>query len=373
MRERGLVSRSSDDMTHGLERRRLHIGHHFFGSGNIGDDLMLAGFLELARTWLPDFTFTCSTPFDRACQARRFPAVEWLPYEPAIRAAAVAACDAWLGAGDTPFQTDVGTWFLDHLAEDADTCRRFAKPMFFLGVGVNNREALTHPHARAVIDQAAHIWTRDAQATAWLREAGDPARISQGADLAHVHLAQRRAPPREPGTLAFLLNFENRDAFTIDAIVAVMENTPAWRHRWLVQEVRPLDGSEREILARLPDTVRNRLDVRCPDYALDSLTTLVDGWGTPELLVTSRYHGALVGAWAGSRTLIVERNDKLSGLAAQLSCRRVSDLRADPGVLGTRYSAAEIDRDILRGLAGAAARSGQELAAALTRARSSIG
>ena len=24
---------------------RLHIGHHFFGAGNVGDDLMLAGFL----------------------------------------------------------------------------------------------------------------------------------------------------------------------------------------------------------------------------------------------------------------------------------------------------------------------------------------
>ena len=25
---------------------RVHIGHHFYGTGNIGDDLMMAGFLE---------------------------------------------------------------------------------------------------------------------------------------------------------------------------------------------------------------------------------------------------------------------------------------------------------------------------------------
>jgi polysaccharide pyruvyl transferase WcaK-like protein len=360
-------------MRRGHEPRRIHIGHHFFGSGNIGDDLMLAGFLDLAGTWLAGATFTCSTPFDRASQHRRFPAIEWLPYEPAVRAAAIEACDAWVGVGDTPFQTDVGTWFLDHLAEESELCRRFGKPMFFLGVGVNNREALDHPHARAVISQADHIWTRDAQATAWLRDAGDPARISQGADLAHVHLAQRTPPPREPGTLAFLLNFENRDAFSVEAIVGIVESSAAWRHRWLVQEVRPLDGSEREILALLPAAVRDRLEIRCPDYAHDSLDALLDVWGTPEVLVTSRYHGALAGAWAGSRILIVERNDKLSGLAAQLGCPSVGDLRANPDVLGTRYPAAAIDRDILMGLAGAARQSGEALAAALARAGSPIG
>lgn len=269
-------------MMHGHEPRRIHIGHHFFGSGNIGDDLMLAGFLDLAGTWLAGATFTCSTPFDRACQQRRFPAIEWLPYEPAVRAASIEACDAWVGVGDTPFQTDVGTWLLDHLAEEAESCRRFGKPMFFV------------------------------------------------------------------------------------------ESSPAWRHRWLVQEVRALDGSEREILALLPAAVRDRLEVRCPDYAHDSLDALLNGWGTPEVLVTSRYHGALAGAWAGSRILIVERNGKLSGLAAQLGCPSVGDLRANPDVLGRRYPAAAIGRDILMELAATAARSG-EAQAELARAGSPIG
>src|SRR4051812_39380881 len=109
---------------------RLHIGHHFFGSGNIGDDLMLAGFLEGVP---PGVRMTCASQ-TAAKQRARFPQVEWLPYDSASRAAAIEACDAWVGVGDTPFQVVVGTWFLDHLAEEVALCRRYGKPMFFIGV-----------------------------------------------------------------------------------------------------------------------------------------------------------------------------------------------------------------------------------------------
>lgn len=350
-------------------RRRLHIGHHFFGSGNFGDDLMLAGFLEIARRALPEVTFACSTPFDRDCQRRRFPAIDWLAYEHSARAASIEACEAWVGVGDTPFQTDVGTWFLDHLIEDAALCRQFRKPMFFVGVGLNNRDALAHPLTRAIVDQAEQIWTRDSQAAELLRQIRDPERISLGADLANVFLATWEPTPVEPHTLAFLLNFEDREAFSTEAIQEIVDATPTYRHRWLIQEVRHLQGSERHIFERLPETVRAQLDVREPDYSMDSIDTFLRRWGTPELLITSRYHGALIGSWAGSRTLIIERNAKLTGLAAQLALPSLSDLRSGADVLARSAGVRPVARHELTALANLATRCGDEFAAALSEMR----
>ena len=63
-----------------MSKPRVPTGHQFFGSGN----LMLAGFLEDARpTFLERAALTRCTPFARAGQARRFPEVEWPPYDDA--------------------------------------------------------------------------------------------------------------------------------------------------------------------------------------------------------------------------------------------------------------------------------------------------
>jgi polysaccharide pyruvyl transferase WcaK-like protein len=345
---------------------RLHIGHHFFGSGNLGDDLMLAGFLALASRALGDATFSCCSPFDRVCQERRFPQVQWLPYDPATRASAIEACDAWLGVGDTPFQTDVGSWFLDHLIEEVAWCRRFGKPMFFLAVGLNNRQAIAHPHTRTIVAEARHIWTRDLLSARFLREIQTPGRITAGSDLAHAFLVERTPPAVERDTLAFLLNFEDREAFSPQAICDVIDATPECRHLWLVQEVRTLTGSERDIYSQLPESCRARLEVRAPDYALDSLDMMLERWGTPERLITSRYHGALVGSWLGSRTVIIERNDKLTGLVEQLALASAKHLRSAALVVALGRQAAPLNRGALDALAGRAALSVEELAAALS-------
>ena len=54
----------------------LHIGHTFFGAGNIGDDLVLAGFLD-GISGAPGLRLTCGTRYDIASQRRRFPQIEW--------------------------------------------------------------------------------------------------------------------------------------------------------------------------------------------------------------------------------------------------------------------------------------------------------
>lgn len=86
----------------------VHIGHHFFGAGNIGDDWTIAGFLAAMDAIPAGARLTCCTSHDREAMRLRFPRVEWLEYGPASRAQMISEADAWLGLSDTPFQLDTG-------------------------------------------------------------------------------------------------------------------------------------------------------------------------------------------------------------------------------------------------------------------------
>jgi polysaccharide pyruvyl transferase WcaK-like protein len=347
---------------------RLHIGHHFFGSGNIGDDYMLAGFLALAAHALPGARLTCCTPFDRASQQRRLPQVEWLEYTDAARDDAIGACEAWIGVGDSPFQSEVGSWFLDHLMAERERCRRGGVPMFFFCVGVNDFGALENPATRAIVESAAKIWTRDEQSARLLRAFVGPERVASGPDLANVFFSRRAFPPVERGTVGFVLNFEDRTAFSPDALCGVIDAVGRDAGiRWCVQEVRTLAGSEWELLTSLPAAYRERLDVRAPDYAAATLDDLTACWGVPEVLVTSRYHGALFGAWAGSRVAVIERNAKLIGIVDQLGLVSVPDLRTAPPLVSALRDARPVERHRLAALASRVEECGRELRSSLAR------
>src|ERR1044071_3659612 len=84
---------------------RIHLGHHFYGAGNLGDDFMLAGFLGAMRTLAPSASFTCCVPFALEPLRTRFPSIEWQVYDEAVRARCIAQCDVWLGLGGSPFQS----------------------------------------------------------------------------------------------------------------------------------------------------------------------------------------------------------------------------------------------------------------------------
>jgi polysaccharide pyruvyl transferase WcaK-like protein len=342
-------------------RRRFHIGFHFFGSGNIGDDFMLAGFLDVAREMLGAPLLTCCSPFDRDAQRLRFGEVTWLPYEARAREEAVAAADAWIGVGDSPFQSEVGSWFFDHLVDELELCRRFRKPMFYFCVGVNDRAAMQHPVTRTIAAAAAGIWTRDRQSAALVGQINTGA-VLEAADLANVFLASRTAPAVEPGTIGFLLNFEDRAAFSAGALCEVLDATSPRPACWLVQEVRTLSGSEWELLTSVPSSHRSRLEVRAPVYSKASLTELAGCWGSPETIVTSRYHGALVAAWSGARVVVIERNAKLTGLVEQLGLTSVPDLQRAEPLLEALQMAQPVEATRLHALTAAVRDAGRQLA-----------
>lgn len=336
-----------------------HIGDHYMGAGNIGDDWMLAGFLRAWRRWGRPCTLTCATPFDRAALRRRFPEVTWLPYDEPTRNRAVAECDTWLGLGDTPFQNDTGPWMLEHQEAERRLCERHGRPRFFLCVGLNNREVFDDPRALAAARSAEHIWARDRYCAERLGEVASPNAITASADLANIYLADRpSAPPA--AEIGWLLHAEDGSVIHPAAVEEALRRTADQRQVWLIQEVRDLPGSERERLAALSEAARATLAVALPDYAAADVQELLAAWPVCERVICTRYHGSLRAAWSGAKLVVVERSDKLRGLADELGCRRLPALRSAHDLERELTAAERVPAPLLEGLAERAGRACDE-------------
>jgi len=325
----------------------IHIGHHFFGTGNIGDDLMVAGFITALKRHHLTFRLTCCCLGNLASQQHRFPEIEWLPYEMSIRREMIEQCDIWLGLGDSPFQSEVGTWFLDHLVQETKFCREYDKEMYFLGVGVNDAHALTYPQTQIILSATSHLWARDESAADALASVVPARKISSGADLAHIYLESFRFPPREENAIGWVIHFENSDAFTVETLHQVIDALPDRQMLWLPQEVRAIPGSEMLTWSQLAPSRQARLDLRVPAYTDATLEELCRAWGRPAWLVSSRYHATLLGAWMGARTLVITRNAKVRGAANQFGLNFLPSFTSAEEILNGISSARVVSRGTL--------------------------
>lgn len=309
---------------------RIHLGHHFYGAGNLGDDFMLAGFLGAMQTIEPAATFSCCVPFPLAPLQARFPTIDWLPYVPAERKRSIQACDLWLGAGGSPFQSAHSRWFVDHLVEEAEICLSARKPVFFLGVGVQSADELMVPDVRRVCAQAEGIWTRDAASAERIRALPSAPPVNVASDLAHVYFRDVRPPPAQPGRVTLVANFDYGAWPGQSTVLRVLQSVPAQEHVWLAQESRPLPGAEHAMFASLSPDEQARWTFVAPEIAGANLSDVLARWPSGEWLITARYHAALAGAWAGSKVIVLATNEKLRAAAIELDAPLVSpDADAD--------------------------------------------
>ena len=319
---------------------RIHLGHHFYGAGNLGDDFMLAGFLAALRSLAPRATLTACVPFALEPLRRRFPAVDWQPCEPADRERAIAACDVWLGLGGSPFQSAQNRWFVDHLAGDAALCAQRKKPMFYLGVGVQTATELSVPDVRRLITQAAGMWTRDAASAARLAALSAPPRgLETAADLAHIFFRDNPPPPAAAGRATVVANFDYGAWPGEKKFLCALEALSAAEHIWLAQESRELPGAERALHAALPDAERKLWRLVVPEQPGAPLPQVLARWPSGAWLVTARYHAALAGAWSRSRLVVIFTNEKLRAAAGELGGALVSP-EADTAAVARALAAA---------------------------------
>lgn len=297
---------------------RIHLGHHFYGAGNLGDDFMLAGFLAAIRRLAPDAAFTCCVPFPLRPLQRRFPEIVWCSYTESERERCISACDVWLGLGGSPFQSALSRWFVDHLIADARLCAQAGRPRFFLGVGVQEPAEFAVPEIRELCATAAGIWTRDAASADRIRTLPAPPPVVAAADLAHIFFRLNPPPPAAAGRLTFVGNFDYGAWPGQVAGLAAFATLPATDRVWLAQEARRLPGAERALFEALSPVEQARWRLVAPEDEGAPLDTVLARWPSGTWLVSARYHAAIAGAWAGSRVAVVATNEKLRGAAVEL-------------------------------------------------------
>ncbi|MCX6952347.1 MAG: hypothetical protein NTV51_09305 [Verrucomicrobia bacterium] len=306
------------------------------------------------RTLAPQATFTCCVPFPLPPLIQRFPSVAWLPCDETSRAHCIGQCDIWLGLGGSPFQSALSRWFLDHLVSEAALCARQRKPMFYLGVGVQNTAELADPDLQRLCAQATAIWTRDPASAARLAALPSSPPVESAADLAHLYFRETPPPPALPGRLTLVANFDygawpGQGAF-LRATAPGALALPVTQRVWLAQESRDLPGAERALHAALAPSDQALWALALPDLAptpAPSLDVALGRWPSGEWLVTARYHAALAGAWAGSKVSIVSTNEKLRAAAHELSCPMLSLDATGPTVTSTLQTVGAPSRALL--------------------------
>lgn len=327
------------------KKKRVHIGHHFYGAGNIGDDLMLAGFLACLKHFKELPTLTCSIPFDRSIQQARYPEITWLPYDRSSRELAIRNCSVWLGLGGSTFETDTGDWMLEHMRQELELCKKYRKPMFFLSVGVNNNDALQHPCYHEVLDYAECFWTRGEAAYATLLEAFPADKFHVGGDLSNLFLSGVKWPEPRVNSLGWIIHVDNQALIDTSTLAGLIERMDGMEQFWLVQEIRKLDGSELFYYDRLRG--HHDMPLCVPDYAAASTELLLQNWPACSLVITSRFHGTLISAWRGVPLVVLERNDKLKGIASALGCASIRELKCIDSCMHAIELARPVERRIL--------------------------
>lgn len=333
-----------------LSEVTVHLGHHFWGAGNAGDDFMLAGFLiEIKHIGL-DVKFTCCVPTNHSELRNRFPEIQWLEYTIQSRWNCIAQANSWLGLGGTPFQNDCGDWLERHLDQDRQMCKMLRKPMYLLGTGVGNKESLNQPKYRKLLDAVQCIWARDEMSAQFLGNQGRD-KVKLGADMANLFFS-RYDGRYCPKTIGYLIHFEDRNVFNLldlDHLTGLMED---YGHFWMVQESRQLVCSEKTLWEELPQQIKARMKLVEPGPSESDTVSTLSGWKMPEVLLSTRYHASLRAAWSGSKVIILARNDKLRGLAQQLNlpCLEANEASrlSDAEIQATRTTPADRMNELVR-------------------------
>jgi tRNA (mo5U34)-methyltransferase len=308
----------------------LHIGHRFWGAGNIGDDWMLAGFLCAVKLRGQKFRVTCCVHHNSLDSMRlRFPQVEWFGMDVDVREALISDADVWLGLGSTPFQSDAGTAILDHIVEDLELCQRCGTPVYFLGVGAEGPEACRLPQTSWVLDQARHLWVRDRLSATLLGDvAGGRTRITQAADLAHIYFDSLPATEdnRPFGNVGLVINVERAEQLDFAELSKFILLHNSSQIRWIAQEVRSLQVSEVCLWEKFTPGLRERLIPAIPDYQGGTLESFLPLYAGLTALLSTRYHSTLAAAWRGVAVSVYARSRKMDGLVSQLGCATCESL-----------------------------------------------
>lgn len=307
--------------------RSIILAFDFYGSGNIGDDLMLAGFLEgLKRlSCSAQIVGSLNPQCNLGSQRRRFGSVEWIrPKEfLALGGSSWNSNATFLaGVGDTPVQITCGPWFLEHLLKLRQLFPQTRRVL--INVGAESEAESRQDDFRAALGQFETISTRDdfsSQIISRLR--GSPDGLVTGGDLAALALRACDFPMPGPARSGkyLLIASDTLGGEDLAALIAYLAGA-AEPVNFLANDVRSGAGMERKLFRRLAPRrclgLLRKGVMRMPDYAAGDWRSLVDHYREPEVVVSARYHGVLCAAYSGCRVGAIARSSKVLALAREL-------------------------------------------------------
>ena len=309
---------------------------------------MLAGFLSELSPKISDIHISCCIPYDLDKVKARFPEVSWYPYTNESREEAIKACDVWLGLGGYPFQSSVSPWFIQHLVEEKGFTTKFRKPMAFLGIGSQDTEAFNNKDLMGVINTCDFINTRDSNTyNSLIDNAIIKNRVFLGADLGHLFFSHHLPQSAQKKRLTVVLNTDYKAWPNLNLIIENLENLNANEQLWLIQESRPLPGSEQSLLESLSPEVKTKWTPIFAEKPNESLSSIAASWPTGEWTLTSRYHTAIASFWGGSKTTILGINSKLNAVASEFGLTALPINAPKESILASLQEAKPVDRSLL--------------------------
>jgi polysaccharide pyruvyl transferase WcaK-like protein len=320
------------------------IAFDFWGAGNLGDDLMLDGFLRGIEHCGVAYEGRLSSlsAHDIGSQRTRFPRVRWVDSRNQHTLfEAIARAELLLGVGDTPFQVTCGDWFLRHLSAIMDHLDAGTEAIF-IGVGAEEEVLERAPDFVPILQRVSRCSTRDAFSCAVLRRLSAQAAtcLSVGGDLAHISLEQLAAAvsPNRQFALGVVLGIDTLSGADLGVIRGFLQALPG-PVAFITQDCRDEPGWR--------SALRAKLIPRRPDYAACTVAELVLPFAECATILTSRLHGILAAAWMGCRVAAIGRSSKVIAIAEKLGVPLVKPPLGEEVLRSVMVHAIHVPRDLL--------------------------
>lgn len=311
---------------------KIFLNFDFYGSGNIGDDLMLDGFLKGMEDKQTEL-YNC-IPRDSGHLQKRFPEIKFYPRD--RRNEIAGQCDVWAGIGDTPIQVKSGDWFLKRLEKDVQLKGNRNIKFYFVGIGAEREALCQKEEFRKIINEVDFIWTRDKDTTELLINdfKTEKSKVRTSSDLANISLKKYFSDEKGTGMHMYDLGLcyydEQVNLSDIRELKKFLRDFAKRKKQLLLfcNEVKTSEPFEyflySKMFSKFERYFNRNISFYIPPYfTASSNGELISPYSKCKTVISSRYHALLTAAWAGCRLVSLERSSKVSSLANELGIEEV--------------------------------------------------
>lgn len=317
----------------------VRVGFDFYGAGNIGDDLMVAGFIEAIKSLYSDQVVDIKilTKGDIQSQKIRFPELVWIERNESFHYTSfLDSLDCWAGVGDTPFQLTCGPWLLKSLTDDLKNIENFNQRVL-INVGAEIAILKMREQFSSLANFFDRISVRDAHTYSILsKELNVPEeKLFLSSDLANISLPSilSRQNPQvnyglgliiagdalKPKDISVVKKFIESQKEEVAFIAGETRLGPLTRNGYSFRKTPLYERRIFEEISKPPKSkVSQKARLLVPNYQSGSLYDLIAPICTCDSIITTRYHGLLAAAWAGCKVSAIRRSSKVSALAELL-------------------------------------------------------